>query len=161
MFLFFRVCSDIYKSNKNELVLCWYSKPILFCSNAFSWKMFYNRLNSVSRSSVRQIAEFRWLEWVSDKALDVDYACFCNLRYMVVLSTTQTKVDILVGTRQLRIWAAFPTIQQFPLPCLLYYKRSWTPSLCIAALTLKSLLSSCFGKVEGFLLCLLFSHTAV
>lgn len=129
--------------NKNKLVLCWYSKPILFYSNSFSWKIFYNRLNSVSRSSGRQVPEFRWLEWVFDKALDFDCACICNLRYMMILKATQTKVHIL-GTRGLRIWAAFLTGQQFPLPCLLCHKRSWTPSLCIIALTLKSLLSSCF-----------------
>lgn len=43
---------------------------------------------------MRQVPEFRWLEWGFDKAEDVEYACFCNLRYMVTLSTTQTKVHI-------------------------------------------------------------------
>lgn len=139
-----RYAADTSKLNKNELVLCWYSKPILLCSNSYSWKAFYNRLNSVSVSSVRQVPEFRWLEWIFDKALDFGCACVCNFRYMVILGTTQTEVHVLVGTRGLRIWAAFRTKQQFLLPCLLCHKRSWTPSLCIAALTLKSLLSSCF-----------------
>lgn len=150
-FHFSRYAAGVSKSNKNELFLCWYSKPILLCSSAFSWKMFCDWIQSTD------------LEWDKYKSLGgwngfLIRPCMLTMRvliilnlwwYLVQLSTTQTKVHILVGTRWLRIWAAFPTRQQFPLPCLLCHERSWTLSLYIAALGLKSVLSSCFSKAAG------------